>query len=181
VAQALLLTGPPGVGKTTVVRKVVARLGARAGGFYTEEIRERGRRTGFRLVALDGSLGMLAGVNIHSPHRVGRYGVHLQDLERVGVRALQRAVEQPHVAVVVVDEIGKMELFSAAFREAVEDALSSPKPVLATVMAASQPWVNALKSRSGVTLIEVTAVNRQFLPERILCWLQGILRGTNPA
>lgn len=181
MAQALLLTGPPGVGKTTVVRKVVARLGGRADGFYTEEIRERGRRTGFRLVALDGSLGVLAGVNTHSPHRVGRYGVHVQDLERVGVRALQRAVEQPHVAVVVVDEIGKMELFSAAFQEAVEDALSSPKPVLGTVMAGSQPWVNALKSRVGVTLIEVTAVNRQFLPERILRWLQGFLADTSPA
>jgi nucleoside-triphosphatase len=64
MGQALLLTGRPGVGKTTVIRAVVARLHGKAGGFYTEEIRERGRRTGFRLVALDGTTGTLASVNV---------------------------------------------------------------------------------------------------------------------
>jgi nucleoside-triphosphatase len=88
---------------------------------------------------------------------------------------------QPDAAVVVVDEIGKMELFSSAFREAVEEALSSPKPLLATVMAASQPWVNALKSRADVSLIEVTPANRQALPDRILDWLRREQGRTNPA
>lgn len=175
------MTGRPGVGKTTIIRRVVARLGTRAGGFYTEEIRERGRRTGFRLVALDGPAGVLAGVNVDSQHRVGRYGVHLLDLERIGVRALRRALQQPDISVVVIDEIGKMELFSAAFQKVVEEALFSPKPVLATVMVASQPWVNNLKSRPDVTLIEVTPDNRQSLPERILHWLQGIQGGTHSA
>jgi len=72
----------------------------------------------------------------------------------------------------VVDEIGKMELFSAAFRETMLAALDSPKPVLATIMRASQPWGDAVKSRSDVTLIEVTPANRQGLPEQILHWLQ---------
>jgi nucleoside-triphosphatase len=181
VAQALFLTGVPGVGKTTVIRRVAARLGECAGGFYTEEIREDGRRTGFRLAALHGPVGLLASVNIDSQQRVGKYGVHLQDLERVGVQALRRAVIRPDVAVVVVDEIGKMELFSAAFQKVVEEALSSPKPVLATVMVASQPWVNRLKSRSDVTLIEVTRANRQSLPERIFHWLQEIQGSTHSA
>jgi nucleoside-triphosphatase len=173
VVEALLLTGRPGVGKTTVIRKVTAHLGSCAGGFVTEEIRQQGRRTGFRLIALDGSEGILASVNIESPYRVGRYGVHLQDLECVGVRALRRALRQTQVTLVVVDEIGKMELFSLAFREAVESAFSSPKPVLATVMAASHPWVDVIKARADVTLIEVTLANRQALPDRILRWLQG--------
>ncbi len=174
MGQALLLTGRPGVGKTTVIREVVARLGKAAGGFYSEEVREQGQRIGFRLVALDGPVGTLAAVNISGPYRVSKYGVHLHDLEQVGVEAIRRALAQPHVAVVVIDEIGKMELFSPAFRMAVQEALSGPKPLLATVMAGPQPWVDAIKARPDVTLIEVTPANRQALPGRIIRWLQGI-------
>jgi nucleoside-triphosphatase len=174
MGKAFLLTGRPGVGKTTVIRAVAARLGAEAGGFYTQEVREGGRRTGFRLIALDGPEGILASVNNPSPFRVGKYGVHLQDLERVGVEALWRAVEQPHVSVVVIDEIGKMELFSPAFREAVQGALASSKPVVATVMIGSQPWVDALKARSDVTLVEATPASRLALPDQILRWLQRV-------
>ncbi len=159
------------MGKTTVIRTVVARFRGRAGGFYTEEIREGGRRTGFCLVALDGPRGILASVNISGPVRVGKYGVHVHDLEQVGVQALWQAVEQPDLSVVVIDEIGKMELVSSAFREAVLAALDGPKVVLATVMARSHPWVDRLKARDEVTLVEVTPANRQALPERILDWL----------
>ncbi len=167
----MLLVGRPGVGKTTIIQSVVAQLGRRAGGFYTEEVRERGRRTAFRLVTLDGPTGILASVSSSSRHRVGRYGVHLDDLEAVGVAALRRAVEEPHVGVVVIDEIGKMELFSLAFRDAVEAALSSPKLVLATVMAGRHPWVDAVKAQAGVELLEITLANRQTIPDRILRWL----------
>jgi nucleoside-triphosphatase len=173
VGRALLLTGRPGLGKTTAIRRVVAQLSPRAGGFYTEEIREAGRRTGFRLVAIDGPEGILASVNISGPDRVGKYGVHCADLDRVGVAALERAVQQPQVSVVVVDEVGKMELFSPAFRAAVLMALDSPKPVLGTVMASAHPWVDAIKRRPDVSVVELTRANREALPQRILEWLQG--------
>ena len=175
MSKAFLLSGRPGVGKTNVVRTVAARLGARAGGFYTEEIREQGRRTGFRLVALDGPTGILAAVNVSSRYRVGRYRVHLDDLESVGVESLWRALAQPEVAVVIVDEIGKMELFSSAFRDAVSAALDGAKPVVATIMAGSQPWVDAVKTRPDITLVEVTLDNRQELPELVWRWLQRFL------
>jgi nucleoside-triphosphatase len=173
MGRAILLTGRPGVGKTTVVRKVLARWEAGAGGFYTEEIREQGRRTGFRLVTLDGASGILASVNISSPYRVGKYGVVLRDLEQVGVEALYRSVRRADVSLIVVDEIGKMELFSPAFREAVEMALDSPKLVLGTVMARSHSWVDAIKARPNVRMVEVTTLNRSTLPEQIL---RGLLR-----
>jgi nucleoside-triphosphatase len=171
MGRALLLTGRPGVGKTTVIRAVVARLGPLAGGFYTEEIREQGQRTGFRLVTLDGRSGILASVNRSGPYRVGKYRVQLDDLDRVGVAALRRAVAQPQVRVVVVDEIGKMELFSAAFQEAVQAALASPKVVLATIMAGSHPQGDEIKARSETTVLEVTVANRQTLPGQVLAWL----------
>jgi nucleoside-triphosphatase len=176
-ATALLLTGRPGVGKTTVIRTVVERLQGCAGGFYTEEIRERNQRVGFRLVALDGPRGTLARVNGSSSFRVGKYRVNLKDLEQVGVAALQRAVVHPHVAVVVVDEIGKMELFSPAFCEAVMAALESPKLVLATVMSRPHAWVDTVKARPDVATVEVTQANRQMLPEQVLRWLQKMEGG----
>jgi nucleoside-triphosphatase len=181
MGQVLLLTGRPGIGKTTVVRKVIGGLEVRAGGFYTEEVREAGRRTGFRLVALDGATGTLASLNARSPYRVGKYRVHLDELEQVGVAALHRAVRAPDVSVVVVDEVGKMELFSPAFRQALLAAVESPKPVIATVMARSHPWVDALKARVDASLIEVTKANRPALHQQILRWLQEMLIETTLA
>jgi nucleoside-triphosphatase len=172
MGPALLLTGRPGAGKTTTIRSVVAQLGAQAGGFYTKEVREAGRRTGFRLVALDGQTGILAGLNISGPYRVGRYRVHLSNLEQVGVESLWRAIRDPKVLVVVIDEIGQMELFSPAFRKAVLEGLQSPKPVLGTITVARSEWVDAVKARPDVTLLDVTPANRSALPELILEWLQ---------
>lgn len=171
MGPSLLLIGQPGVGKTTIVRSVVASLGMKAGGFYTEEIREHGRRTGFRVMSLDGTTGILASVSVSGPYRVGKYCVHLDDLEQVGVSAVWEAVEHPDVSVVVIDEIGKMELLSPAFRLAVLAALDSPKLVLATAMARSEPWLDVVKARPDVTLMEVSRSNREALPERILLWL----------
>lgn len=174
MGKVFLLTGRPGAGKTTVIQAVAAKLGKRAAGFYTAEIREGGRRVGFRLVTVGlepAQEGLLARIGLPSRHRVGRYGVHLADLERFGVGALVRAVEDPDVALVVIDEIGKMELLSITFREAVQKALSSPKAVLATIMATRHPWVEAIKLRPGVFLTEVTPQNRDALPDRVFDWL----------
>jgi nucleoside-triphosphatase len=97
---------------------------------------------------------------------VGKYGVDVEALDRVGVPAIRRAVEMGRL--VVVDEMGKMELAAAAFRTAVDEALASAAPVLGTVMAASHPWADRVKAAPGVTLIEITVANRDGLPARLL-------------
>lgn len=171
MGRAILLTGPPGVGKTTVVRLIVAGLGERAGGFYTEEIREGMRRVGFRIVTLDGQIATLAHVHSQSPYRVGRYGVEVGELNRIGVAAIHKAIAEREV--VVVDEIGKMELFSVAFRDAVLAALASPKMVLGTITQAAHPWASALRQRPEVELVTVTPANRDALPEKVLASLLG--------
>ena len=164
-----LLTGPPGSGKTSLIKQAVVMMKGRAGGFYTEEIRSQGVRQGFRLVTLDGDSAILAHVDIRSRQRVSRYGVDITGLEQVGVAALRRAAE--HCDLVIVDEIGKMELLSASFRETVAQLIGSGKKVLGTIMLAANPWADALKRQELVNLIGVTRANHDQVLREIQDWL----------
>ncbi|MCX8127048.1 MAG: AAA family ATPase, partial [Dehalococcoidia bacterium] len=98
--KAILITGKPGCGKTTLLRRAVAESGVAAGGFYTEEVREHGERQGFRIVTLDGRSAVLSYVGIRSPYRVGRYGVDLVALESVAVPAIYGAIAWSEVVVI---------------------------------------------------------------------------------
>ena len=138
------------------------------GGFYTEEIRSQGIREGFRLVTLYGQEATLAHVNIHSPYRVSKYGVDIDGLERVGVSALQRAAKQCDL--VVIDEIGKMELFSVNFREAVLQMIDGGKRILGTIMLSPNPWADAIKLKPQVNLITVTRANHSQILSELLHW-----------
>jgi len=165
-----LLTGRPGSGKTSLVKQVVARMPGQAGGFYTEEIRTGGVREGFRLVTLDGETAILAHIKIHSPHRVGKYGVDVEALDRVGVPALERAAQ--HGDLVVIDEIGRMELFSPRFREVVSQVVTSGKKVLSTIMLNPNPFADAIKRQSNVNLLTVTRENYEKVLAQLLRWVE---------
>src|SRR5947209_19958397 len=114
---AYLVTGDPGIGKTTLIRQVVSTMRMRAAGFYTEDLRAGGVREGFRIVTLDGDTALLASSAHPGDLKVSKYGVDLHELERVGVSSLLRAMERGHV--VGVDEIGRMQFFCKPFRQAV--------------------------------------------------------------
>jgi len=163
VTSKVLLTGRPGCGKTTLIKRFVKKLAKPAGGFYTEELREGGVRVGFRLATLDGNEVPLAHVDFKTPERLGKYGLDLSALESVGVKAIREAVRSQRL--VVIDEIGPMEIRSAVFRDAVTEAFDSPEVsgVLATIVARSLPFSDAIKSRPDVKLIEVHRNNRERL------------------
>lgn len=164
-----LLTGWPGSGKTSLVRQVVAELKGKAGGFYTEEMRVQGMRLGFRLTTLDGQETVLAHVDFQGRCRVGKYGVDVAGLEKVGVPALEEAIKQRDV--IVIDEIGKMELFSNRFQETVLEAVHSGKPVLGTIMLKPHPWADAIKRQPQVNLVEVTRTSYHRVLADIKQWL----------
>jgi nucleoside-triphosphatase len=161
----ILLEGRPGAGKSTVARRLADRLrdeGIRVSGFITEEIREGGRRRGFSVEQLGGELGVLAHIEIPGPPRVGRYGVDLAALERIALPALQHPDEH-HVT--IIDELGKMELASRAFRDALSALFERSVAVVATVQTASHPLTDELKRRCDIETLRVTKANRDELPE----------------
>jgi len=145
---------------------VLARLAGPAGGFYTQEIREAGRRMGFEIITLDGGRGILAHVDISSKHRISKYGVDLSALETFAIPAMLAAVE--HNKLVVIDEIGPMELLSPEFRQVVLDILGSSASVLGSIVWRSTPFTDQIQSQPDVTLLEVTPENREELFEVIL-------------
>ncbi len=171
MSRILLLTGVPGVGKTTLVRRVAARLGGlRVAGFTTEEIRERGRRLGFRIVDFEARDRIMAHVDLPGLARVGRYGVDVAAIEAIATTSL---APDPAVDLYVVDEIGKMECLSEGFVEALRALLDSDRRVLATIARKGGGFIAEVKRRPDAELWEVTARNRELLPERILAWVRG--------
>lgn len=169
MAQAHLLTGRPGVGKTTCLLRVLERLPLRAVGFYTREMRGPRGRVGFELLTLDGGAAVLAHVDYPGPPRVGRYGVDVEALERVGVPAIEAAGAGADL--VVVDEIGRMELASERFRSAVLAALEGPVPLLGAILLAPHPWADRIKADPRVRLIPLRVETRDAVVDQLVATL----------
>ena len=187
MSRLIFLTGKPGVGKTSILLRAVETLkakGFRIGGMISREIRDQGVRTGFEIADIEtGKKGWLAHINQRTGPRVGKYRVNLADLNRTGAVSILRAIEEADI--IVIDEIGPMELHSQAFREAVTEAISSNKPVLGTVhYRAKNPLVIAIKKRKDAEIIEVTQENRDGLTGLIAQEISGSLeerQGRNQA
>jgi nucleoside-triphosphatase len=159
--EKTLITGKPGVGKTTLAQKVIERMrSVQMAGFYTAEIRPTGCRLGFELHGLNGKRQTLAHVKIQSPYRVGKYGVDKDGFEEfLGALDLMNK----GVKLIVIDEIGKMELFSNRFRSLVCEVLDSHKQVIASIAIKGNEFIQKIKQRSDIRVIEVTHGNRDQL------------------
>jgi nucleoside-triphosphatase len=168
------VTGLPGTGKTTLIRKVLERLPAEvtASGFFTAEIRESGERVGFTISTLDGRSGVLSHIRIGGGARVGRYGVDVKGFEGLVLPLLERGRE----GLYVIDEIGKMECLSQAFCASVKILLDSMTPVLGTVALKGGGFIAEVKARNDVALFEVTVKNRDHLVPEIFQALMNPLR-----
>ncbi len=170
------LTGKPGVGKTETLLKIVDMLreeGYTVGGMVTRSIFEGGERVGFTVEDVaTGDSRVFAHENISSRHRVGKYGVDLKALEDVGVKAIKRALEESDI--VVIDEIGRMEVESPLFVEVVKEALDSEKPVIITLHKKSRnPLLQDIRRRDDVRILEVSLLNKSLLAYKVIDIIKG--------
>ena len=135
-----------------------------AQGFYTEEERAGDRRIGFMMNSLDGRKGYLAHQDIQSAYRIRRYGVSIQNIEEIAAVSIIPRDE----TLIILDEIGTMECYSSMFCDAVERALDSTNIVVGTITLGGNNFIQGIKERNDIEIIEITADNRNTLPERIL-------------
>ena len=170
-AHGLLLTGRPGVGKTTVVRRLAELLGDwKLAGFFTLEMRREGRREGFRAVTFDNGEWVIAHVAFCGPSRVGKYGVDVAAIDDLASHSL---ADSPETELFIVDEIGKMECRSEVFVRGVRGLLDSGRLLVATVAEHGTGLIAEVKRREDNALWQVTVGNRAALPDRIASWVRS--------
>ena len=169
----IVIRGRPGVGKTTAVIKLATRLeslGFPLAGFYTEELMEDTHRIGFRVATLHQRAAVtFAHVNLDTPHKVGRYSVDVDSFERVALPSLDPPSAKE---IVIVDEIGKMELFSKRFQGAMEELFSSPNTVVATIPTKPISFVRNLLRRSSPTVMDINFENRETIVDEIISLIE---------
>ena len=167
MSNIILLTGKPRAGKTTALKTIINMIGKnRCGGFYTEEVREDGNRIGFDCVSLNGEVSRISDINFESDKKVGRYSVNVENFEKISLDAIDFAIKNKEV--VIVDEIGPMQLLSAKFKKELEKLFKAKKIVVGTIFFDSYPIVDDIKKNLEVRLITITNDNRDDIPQQVL-------------
>lgn len=166
------ITGMPSVGKTQTLIKIIEKIeksGYKLEGMITEPIIEHKKRVGFYVEDWQThAKEIFAHLDFDTKDKVGKYGVDLNVLDRVGVPAIEKAITDEEIDVIIIDEIGKMEMLSEKFCEVVIDALDSDKPIMVTLHKKSRtPLLQDIRRRDDIRILEVTAVNRNLLPYKI--------------
>lgn len=159
----ILITGPPGVGKTTLLDEIINKVkskGYSIGGVYCPEVREGGKRTGFNIVDIASrQKGTLASVQNTTGPKVGKYGVDLYNIQKIGVLSLKNALKTADY--IFIDEIAPMELKSSSFSQAVWKVMDSQKPVIAVIHQRSRdPFILKIKNREDVKIFNLNQQNR---------------------
>ncbi len=170
------ITGLPNAGKTQALIKVIEMLeegDQKVGGMITEPITKDNRRVGFYVMDwLTKEKDILAHVDFESKIIVGRYKVNLEALERVGVRAIENAND--NCDIIIIDEVGRMEVESERFVEIVKKILEEDKPLILTLHKKSRnPLLQDIRRRDDVRILEVTPINRNLLPYKIIKLMKG--------
>jgi nucleoside-triphosphatase len=161
--KIMLVTAAPSTGKTTAIQKIIKEIGREnCSGFFTEEVRKDGERTGFICITLDGERATLADINSQSELKVGRYGVEIADFEKVVIRTIEIALKTEKV--LIIDEIGPMELSSEKFKEVLFKALNNEKIIIGTIFMNSHPEIDKIKKHQSIEFYHLTLENRDALP-----------------
>jgi len=170
------ITGLPGSGKTQTLLRIIQLLeeeGLKVGGMVTEPIIVKQRRVGFQITNwITKEHEVFAHEGLKSRVRSGRYGVNLLALEGIGTAALAQGREEADV--IVIDEVGKMEVESEVFTKSVMDTLDAKKSIIMTLHKKSRnPLLQDIRRRDELRLLEVTPVNKNLLAFKIVHLITG--------
>ncbi len=170
------ITGLPGSGKTHTLERVIDMLrdeGHSVGGMINAPVTDGRRKTGFTVKnVFTGESAVFANQEIESKVMVGKIGVDLEIFEEVGIAAIRQACEECDV--VVIDEIGRIEVESQLFVDTVKWALELNKPMILTLHKKSRnPLLQDIRRRDDVRILEVTPTNRNLLPYKIVRLMSG--------
>ena len=166
------ITGMPHVGKTETLKRIIGFLkeaGYVCQGMITEALVENDKRVGFEICNWQtGEKEVFAHIDFEDKEKVGDYGVDLKPLEAIGIPAIEKAINDEEIHIIIIDEIGKMEMLSEPFCEVVVAALDSDKPIMVTLHKKSRtPLLQDVRRRDDIRILEVTPVNRNLLPYKI--------------
>ncbi|MGD7049448.1 hypothetical protein FZC83_15590 [Rossellomorea marisflavi] len=165
-SKLFLLSGKPRIGKSTLIKQIIHEIGVgRCGGFYTEEVTNFDDRIGFRCVSMDGESVDIANVENPSATRVGRYGVNVEEFDLYAKDILQGALRTKDI--IVIDEIGYMQMFSHSFKKIIQEVFSGNKVVLGTIPLNPHPEMNNMHNLKEANIITVDELNR----DKIAGWL----------
>jgi nucleoside-triphosphatase len=166
--KVILLTGKPRVGKSTLIKKIVEKIGPNiCGGFYTEEIRDSDNRIGFNCVTIDGISEVIAHVESRSSIRVGRYGFELEAFENIAIKSIGDSLSTKKI--IVIDEIGFMQMYSDSFQKLVYKIVSNNQHiVLGTVPLDNHPQIDPIKNLDGVKIIPINEDSRDSVSEDLI-------------
>ncbi|HOM27415.1 MAG TPA: NTPase [bacterium] len=167
MVKNILITGIPGCGKTTLIKEILNCVNVKKFGFYTEEIKEKGRRIGFKIFTLSGKEGILAHISFNTPYKVSKYYVSVENLENIAVCEIERGLLERN-CLIVIDEIGKMELFSEKFKKVILSAFESQNKILATIMLKPHPFCDIIKMRKDTKVYILDKINLNKIKEEIL-------------
>jgi nucleoside-triphosphatase len=176
--KKFFITGYPGSGKTTIFNDIVTKLKKNLSelsiyGFITKEVRRKGIRVGFSIENFHDEKGILSHIDYKNGPRVGKYGVDLQDLEKVGINTLLNALRKPKAKIIAIDEIGKMELFHPEFLKILDRIIASDKIMIATISYKMTELLTKFKNRRDTCVFNLEnapkdSIEREELKEKIL-------------
>lgn len=165
IVKNIFITGKPGCGKTSLIKEILKELKIPKYGFLSEEIRENKERVGFKILTLHNKEGILAKKGLESPFLVSKYGVNIKVLEEIGVKEIEEGLKKD--CLLVIDEIGKMELLSLKFKKIVLKALNSKNKVLGTIMLKSHPFCDKIKQRKDTKVFLLAKGNKEKVKKEI--------------
>jgi nucleoside-triphosphatase len=154
IAKRILITGLPGSGKTTLIKKLATRINTPFRGFFTSEIIKGGSRVGFEVESFAGKRALMSHIDIKSPYRVGKYGVDIVSFEKIALPEIKDALRDQ--SILIIDEIGKMELFSTRFKDLLTEIFTTEISLIATIMYTPNSFCDKLKGMPGTNLFTIS-------------------------